>query len=464
MALAWGFFGFLTGDDVEILQTGLRRVLGIPYTPWEIRNTLLPNLLVWPMGVAGRVLGVADTRLVCWLAVLPFAVLSTANIVLLYRLAWKMVGDRPVAIVASLLLGTHWLALGFGSTVYPRTASTTCVLLAALFAAQGGRDLARPFLAGSFLGLAFATRYSEAIFMPPTWALLLEAHGPRGWKFRTAALLSGLGLGSALFVGAADSIEWGTPFSSLTAFYEYTIVNRDASALVKNQPFYWYLWRTLRWVPPAALGAIAFLPRARPRVALVFFVLFPVAALSVIHHKDLRYLQGVIPFLCLLGGIALARMWRAGWRKGAVALVAVTLVWSVSNLRFLGKKSMAAVLAAEHLAAKPGTRTVVAQQAWALGDHLVLGSNIAVRDLDLHASPETLGELALGADAIVLYEEWRTPATDQVLREASFCFDRMFRWGRSRPVSVFLPCKNASVRPPQSEDRARDAPRSTGRS
>src|SRR6266851_5196230 len=56
LALGWRYFGFLSGDDVEILETGWR-TLGLHYTPWEIRNTLLPDLLVRPLLAAAHAFG-----------------------------------------------------------------------------------------------------------------------------------------------------------------------------------------------------------------------------------------------------------------------------------------------------------------------------------------------------------------------------------------------------------------------
>lgn len=444
MALAWRFFGFLTGDDVEILETGLRSVVDLGYQPWEIRNTLLPTLLVWPMGVLGQALGLSTPRMLAWIAVLPFAVFSTLSIVLLYRLAREMFADREVAVAAAVLLATHWIAVGFGSTVYPRTPATTCVLAAALVATRAGRRVSAAFLAGVLLALAFAMRYSEVVFVPPALALALAARGSTRSFERLAALFGGLFVGGAVFVGLPDWLEWGRPFSSLASSYNFTIVDRDASALVKDQPIYWYLWRGHRWTPPALLGAIAFLIRARPPLALVLYVACPVASLSLIHHKDLRYLQGVIPFICLLGGVGLARMWNAGWKRTAAILLVVSIAWSGINLRFLGRKSMAAVLAAEYLASRPDVRTVVAQQAWAFGDRLFFGHSITVRDLDFSATLGSLRGATRGADAVVIYEEWRSPAADEVLRGASLCFDRTIRWGRSRPVSVFRDCSLAS--------------------
>ena len=44
--LAHRYFGFLTGDEVEVLGEAFRRARGFPYKPWEIRNLLVPDALL----------------------------------------------------------------------------------------------------------------------------------------------------------------------------------------------------------------------------------------------------------------------------------------------------------------------------------------------------------------------------------------------------------------------------------
>ena len=313
LALSARFFGFVTGDDVEILETGLRWALHLSYVPWEIRNTLLPALLVAPMGMLGKSLGIASPMLLAWLSTVPFAVLSTLNIFLTYRLVLAVGGDRLAAVFGSFLQGTHWVAIGYGSTVYPRTVATTCVLIAVLWAASATRIIWGRLGAGALVALAFAFRYSEVIFLLPL-IFMASRKGAPGERLRCATQIgAGFAVGTLLFVGLADFLEWGAPFASLKAFFDYTLVERKASALMVNEPVSWYLWRAHRWIPPAAVAGLWYFRRARVPVALSAFVLFPLVALSLIHHKELRYLQGVLPFACALGGFFLPCIWRAGW-------------------------------------------------------------------------------------------------------------------------------------------------------
>lgn len=443
--LAAHFFGFLTGDDVEILEAGLRSVLHLTFVPWEIRNTLLPALLVAPMGILGKGLGIGSPMQLAWLSTVPFALLSTVNISLTYRLVLAVGGEKAAALLGSFLLGIHWLAVGYGSTVYPRTAATTCILVAAVWAARPSQTPATCLGAGALSALAFSLRYSEVIFLLPL-ILLASREGSPGKRLRSAAVAgAGFVLGTLLFVGLADLVEWGAPFASLKAFFEYTLVERRASALVVNQPVYWYLWRAHRWIPPAAVVGLWYFRRARVPSALTVFVVVPLVALSLIHHKELRYLQGILPFACAIGGICLAGWWRDGGRKVVVALLVLTMGWSVVNIRFLEKKSMAAVQAAQYLASsRTAYRRIAIQQPWAYGDQLFFPAAVGVMELPMDLRAESISKDVDGLEAVALYSDLVTVGISEALASAGFCPDRRFAWGRSRQVSLFVACPQPS--------------------
>src|SRR5258706_4185701 len=126
--MAYRYFGFLTGDDVEVLSEAFRRARGLDYTPWDIRNLFVPDVVVAPVVWLASGL---STRSTIFFSSFPFVALSALTIWLVYRLAHRWCGERA-AIVAALLFATHWIPLGFGSTVYPRTLSAACVVAAAL--------------------------------------------------------------------------------------------------------------------------------------------------------------------------------------------------------------------------------------------------------------------------------------------------------------------------------------------
>jgi len=99
LLFAWRFLGFLTGDDVEILEAAFRTAFSLDYQPYNIRNLLLPDLLVSPLLLIWSAIGVTSTLWMVRLGVLPFVVLGTTSVWLVYRLAELWFQDRSVAVI-----------------------------------------------------------------------------------------------------------------------------------------------------------------------------------------------------------------------------------------------------------------------------------------------------------------------------------------------------------------------------
>lgn len=441
LALGLVYFGFHTGDDVEILQAGFMRALGWPYQPWHIRNLLVSELLAGPAITIASALNIASTQTLAWLATVPFVFLATVNICLVFRLAVRWLGDLHVGLLAAGLYAFHWLPLGYGSTVYPRTASTTCVLLAtlALFGRPG--KAWQPLLAGSLVALAWAVRYSEVIFLLPlVLTIWLEEDSTVRRVRGSVTLIVGFALGSVVTVGLVDWLTWGRPLSSLISFARYTLVERAASALEPSQPWYFYLHRLPKWLP---LSLLPFLGRAR-RVAgslrLAMYVLLPLLVLSLIHHKQLRYLQGIMPFVIIVSAGGAWSFWTAGRRRLAVVLCGLSLVLGVSGVTFLAKKSMAAVEAAKGLRdADPKVRVVGLSQVWAYGDDLYLGQNVDLLELSYPLRRDVLQAAMSRCDWIGFYEEElrRNEEAPALLRRGGFIAAGQYRWGKSKPVLLY---------------------------
>jgi hypothetical protein len=451
LALGWRYFGFLTGDDVEILEAGFR-ALGLHYSPGAIRNTLLPDLFVAPVLVAAHALGVSSPRMLVWVASWPFVGSATLNIYLLHRLVRAWLPRPAPALAAAFLYGCHWLPLGFGTMPYPRTVSTSCVLAAALLASpalpasESARSGWREVLAGAAMALAFAIRYSEMVFLPAVGLMAVVTLAGAGWRAGALALsrlAAGFCAGALLLAGGYEAAIWGRPFAALLALVKFTVADRQTTSVAALHPFYWYLWRLPHWWCPAALPfAWAALRRRRLTWAWIFIVV-PLTFLSAIQFKELRYLQGVIPFVCALSGAGAVEVWDAGWRRTAAVLFAVALLWGLWRTGFLARKSMPAVLAAEALAGDPAVHGFAGVQLWAFGDRLYLGDRRVLRDIPYPTSTADLGRLAPGADAVAVYTEdvAREPELGAALARLKLCPWRSFYFRGAKPVSVFRPCR-----------------------
>jgi len=437
--------GFLTGDDVEVLSSGFSVATGLDYRPWEIRNLLVPRLLVAPPVWVGKLMGVVDPACLVRLGELPFLLLSLLNVVLVFRLAQRVAEsktDRLMPLLAAAIYSFHWLPMAYGSTAYPRTVSATCVLLATLLLLGSGRDFMRGGAAGGLVAVAFAVRYSEVIFLLPLALLGLAS----GLGYRTT-LRRGLGLaagfigGALMTVGLVDWWTWGTPFASLAEFARYTLVERRASSLVAEQSWYWYAKRATFWLVPPLLPMLVYRPRRWQRGLWLLFLL-PVVVLSMIHHKEMRYLQAVIPFLAVLAAIGAARWLRRGRRFQVAAVVLLVLALGVSvhsALRLHERSSRSAVAAARLLAEEGCVERVVVIQAWAYGHRLILGNSVAVIDFDQPPGPEQLRAALPGADVAGLYADDLEARPDlvAVLEDSGFRKGREMAVGESRSVVLF---------------------------
>jgi hypothetical protein len=448
LCLGWFYFGFLTGDDVEILEAGFRAI-GLQYVPWELRNTLISDLLVGPAVFAAHRCGISDVSTLVWIASWPFVFCATLNIYLLFRLVQRWSNEDSVALCAAALYGLHWIPLGFGSMTYPRIVSTSCVLAAALLVSSRRRMALRELLAGALIALAFGFRYSEAIFLVPIAGLAVGSKA--GWCARAVSLLrvaGGFALGVLVVAGVYEALTWGRPFAALAAFTRYTLIEKQASALVARQPPYWYLWRLAYWWCPAALPLAWISIRRRQLLPAWLFVVFPLAILSYIHHKELRYLQGIIPFGCAVSAAGGVKLWESGWQRTAAVLLILTAGWDLARLSFLADQSMPSVLAAQALAGDASVRTFAGVQLWGYGDLLYFGNGRALRDVPFPTSPADVERLAPGADAVGLYRDdlSRNPQIQAVVDRLGFCGWRDFSFRGSKAVRVFRPCDRPGVR------------------
>jgi len=448
LVCGWRCFGFHTGDDLEILQAAFLRALGWPYPPWEIRNLLVSDLLAAPVIAAAAALGVRSTQTLAWIATWPFVALASLNVWLVHRLALRWLGDGRPALLAAGLYAFHWMPLGYGSTVYPRTASTACILLAVLLLREARRAAWPPLAAGGLLAVAFGIRYSEGFFLLPLLALAWwrpEEEDRRERLRCTGLLLAGFLAGICLTVGVEDQLTWGRPFASLVAFVRYTVVEHGSSSMFRERPWYWYPWQLHKWVP---LTLLPFLWRARRvRGALPFALCaaLPLLLLSAIHQKQLRYLQGVLPFVILLAAAGAWSLWAdvpdPARRRMVGALVALSLLVGLKGIEFLGEKSMAAVEAAQELAAlRPAPRgEVCLSQAWAYGGTLYLGTAVRLRDLPVPLPPDALAAALPRCSWVLVYDGdlRRDPRLGALLAQQGYAPAGVHHRGWSKAVAVF---------------------------
>ena len=394
-------FGFITGDDVEIHEMTLGRVLGRPWPVWDLRSAFYPMTFIYPVQRAVAALGVTDVHVLVAAARVAVSLIAALNIALVYRAGRALQWTRGPSLLAAGLFALNHLHLTYGSAELPRVVATAFVL--AGFCALRGPSMLHAGLAGIALAIGACLRFGEVVFMAPALLTLIVwpasdlPHQRAGWSghrgrlvLRALTFVVAGAATAALVLGVSDALYWGSPFHSVSAIVDYTLVKKLSSR--GYEPVFYYLTHVTAWsdgllVVLAVLGA-----RLGGGLPLVWAVL-PIGLLSLLPHKEPRYVIVTIPFLALAAGRTL---W--AWIERLKAepptgladrapMAALCLVlcligaafFDVSRYRF--RRSEDQVRLASRIA-DSGLRGVAAEQLWRFGGRLYLAASEPLIDLD----------------------------------------------------------------------------------
>lgn len=439
--LAWLYEGFLTGDDLEIVETAARTALGLRYDPWALRCLFHPIVLASPFLKIASLFGAKDPDVFTWAAAIPTALFSTVSIALTAALALRFGLSRRAAAAAAFFQAFAWMSLAYGASPFPRPISTAMLLAAFLLATSPLPGLARPAAAGVLAGAAFAVRWSEGIVLLPLLAspLLLRSPAPARPLPRIAAIAGGFAAGALLFAGITDWLTWGRPFQSLWEFFRIMYVERPAG--LDNQPIWEYPYTILHWAGPILpLLLLASWKERRARLPIALFASILVL-MSLFARKEWRYMQVAIPFLAIAAGAGWERLWTGRFRflAGAAMLLAAAhglerTAWLLSN------RSSAGLAAARYLRSlDPKPKNLAFLQQWAYGDRLYLGNDVEIREIDYSrpVRPEAIRKAAADADAAGIYALFLDDAARRELESLGFREIARFRKRRSHECVLF---------------------------
>ena len=374
--------GFWTGDDVEIHEMTLGRLFGAPWPVWDLRCAFYPMVFVYPVQAAVFKTGWHDVTALVFAARAMLAVWSTVDIIMVYAIGARL-WTTPVGAYAAVFLACAKLGLIAGSVELPAAVASGLLLIAFWLLHEDRGVRADVAIAAIALGSAAALRFSESIFLLPAAATLVLRRQPS-----RAVVLVGLAVATALcIIGTADAWYWGQPFYSLRHVVDFTLVRRLSSR--GYQPWYEYL-NLNAWTDIVTAGLALYAIAARQwRIAL--WTWLPVLTLSVLPHKESRYLMPMIPFLALSAGVGFAEISRrmlaaarpaAAGRMAAALWVACALGAALEIRGFNFHRTEADVRLAERLS-EDGTLTGAAvEQLWRMGGHLYFPASATLVDLD----------------------------------------------------------------------------------
>ncbi len=335
------FAGVVHPDEIfQYAEQAHRLVFGQGVVPWEyregIRSWLFPGILAAIMQIA-RLIGdgpeVQNAAVAGFLALLSLP--TVACCMLWGRQAAGEAGGLAAGVLAScwsemVLMAIHPLLDSVGADF----------LLPGVFllqrAASAG-NTRKILAAGAVLGWAldFRVQLAPAI----GWAIL-RLCGRQPVKSGLPAAL-----GMALPVLASGVLDWitlGVPFRSV---FHYVGVNLGGAAdLYGTTPWYTYVLLLVLGTgflcPVIAMCIGAGIKRLPLLAELAFIILLTV---SLVHHKEMRFIFPIFPFLLTLAGVGSARLasvWTARYANTAIGLAAVWIALCAVNAPFAGSVAL----------------------------------------------------------------------------------------------------------------------------
>lgn len=397
LSIILGHPGFITGDDVEIQEMTLGHLLGRSWSTWDLRSAAYPMTVVYPVQAAAHALGTTDTGALVSVGRTAAAALSSAVIAAVF-LAVRRFAGTPQALLAAMFVSSSHLLMNFGASELPRPVSAVLIVLS--FGSLIRCTSAGAAGAGLLVGIAATFRFSEVIFVVPAVGhLVLD----RRWRHLVVFGIAFLGAAAAIQL-AADLLFWGEPFHSLAAIVQYTLIDRESSR--GFEPPWQYALGLTSWTDPV-VAALALAASSRKLWRPALWAWSPVLLLSLLPHKEPRYLVPVLPFVAMLAAMKVwdlaehtaAHAWLARSSAAPIALalcvaVMVSLLYGISG--FHVRRSDDAVRLARVLARDPDIGGLAVEQLWRMGGRLYLGQLSPLYDLD-PGSLSTPGGLALAA-------------------------------------------------------------------
>lgn len=438
LAFEWRFEGFLTGDDLEIVQSAAKYAAGVKYQIWDIRCLFHPLVLVWPVMKLAVLLGAAEPRLLCTAAALPTVLFSTAGILLVFHLSRRFGAGERTALAAAFLYALHPLQLAYGATPFPRPISAALLAAAFLLATREEVSFGGLTGAGLLTGAAFAVRWSEGVVLLP----LVAWSAWRSKTLKTAgAIALGFAAGAFLFAGVMDRLTWGGFFASLKAYFQTMYFEASPIHMAQEDPFPEYFRTALHWAGPLLVLLLLAARKDRRARTPLLLGLSVVVLMSFFVHKEWRYLQSAIPFLSIAAAFGWERLRKGGHGVLAVAALLLAVPYGLErSWTLLSEKSGSGLEAARYIRSlRPPPHVLAFAQTWAWGEHLYLGNEVEIREIEWHRPPRprAIREQASGADIVGVYTKHLDRAGMEELAALGFRRLRTFKRDAAYECAVY---------------------------
>jgi hypothetical protein len=345
--LALGFPTIYHPDEVfQMLEPAHRLATGWGIVTWEwragARSWLLPGIFAGLMTLVGAPDAEPQSYLVLITIVLSLASLS---IVAIAGLAGRrLAGIEGLAIAGAFSAGWYDLVY-FGSKPLTEPIAADVLVVAVYLATVISIDGTSKrrwllILLGCLLGLTFWIRFHLAPALPIVAGWACQGRVRERWL----PLLAGAAMPLTAFA-LTDWLTWGAPFQSvLSNFWINLIENR--SVVYGTAPFYWYFSTSIRlwkWALLPIFTAASAGARSLPLFAIVSTVI--VFSMSVVPHKELRFIFPAIVLIIVLAGAGTALI----VKQASLLLSPASPTWLSSSLAIVFWLFVSATVATSRL-------------------------------------------------------------------------------------------------------------------
>lgn len=348
IGVGYGLPAIYNPDEVAIMN----RAIGLGQNGFNPHNFLYPSLyfyalFAWEAAwfVLGRATGVfaslaafehgffTDPTSIYVAGRVLTAICGVLTVWTTWRLGARM-GGRAAGVIAAALLAVSPLAVRDAHYVKHDVPVTWLIVLAHVLMAAELREPAgrRRWLWPALVtGLAMSTHYYAIFLWVPLAALILFSADPQPARARVTTLLAAGGVAAAGFI-------LGSPFivvDPLTVIRD-VVANRQivvdrataTSGAFASLSYYvsWLVRDGVGWMTASLAIVGAWLAVKRGRHVAVLTLAFPIAFLLFIANTvpASRYLNPVVPFVCVLAAIAAADlMQRSNSGRAVAALVVI---------------------------------------------------------------------------------------------------------------------------------------------